>query len=435
MFHFDPLEKNEKAINRFLKKIFPEREILLRHVQKGDVTHIRISSRLQFILSFVFVGMLIWLSYVSFMYLFRNDLMQAKDKEILKAQQIYSSAITEIQVYRDNIARINKELEDYNQETVSFLTQESALDTKKKEELLRKRRLLTAELEYVTEKLNTFTQQIHLASLSDGDSSYRLREAELQRDIALAERGKLRESNSNMEKVVKDMKEAETQILEKVDQLADSGITGIDKTLSKIDQFLLKLGLSEDKLIQNLHKDKIDAGLGGPFISADHLDFQDDGLNNLFKTVSQKVERWENLKQIEGMLPLGNPLQKLRMTSSFGMRTDPFNGQLSRHTGIDFGDQKGTAVYTTAPGEVIYTGTRGAYGKTVEIDHGLGFTTLYAHLSKIDVEKGALVDAKNKIGEIGSTGRSNAPHLHYELRLNNQPVNPYTFVKAKKYVY
>jgi murein DD-endopeptidase MepM/ murein hydrolase activator NlpD len=101
------------------------------------------------------------------------------------------------------------------------------------------------------------------------------------------------------------------------------------------------------------------------------------------------------------------------------------------HTGIDFGGKMGTPLYATASGKVIQAGNRGDYGLCVEVDHGLGFTTLYAHLSKINVKKGDIIEEGTKVGLAGSTGRSTGVHLHYELRHNNRALNPYAFIKIE----
>ena len=100
------------------------------------------------------------------------------------------------------------------------------------------------------------------------------------------------------------------------------------------------------------------------------------------------------------------------------------------HSGIDFRGKEGTPLYATAPGKVIQAGKRGDYGYAVEVDHGLGFTTLYGHLSKVSVQKGDIIEDGTKVGLAGSTGRSTGPHLHYEVRHNSRALNPYAFVKV-----
>ena len=121
-------------------------------------------------------------------------------------------------------------------------------------------------------------------------------------------------------------------------------------------------------------------------------------------------------------------------SSPFGVRADPFTGAPAFHPGEDFAGPFMTPVMTTAPGVVSFTGLRSGYGNTVEIDHGHGFKTRYAHLQAIFVAVGQRVALGQKIGAMGSTGRSTGDHLHYEVWVNGRPQNPLRFVKAGDYV-
>jgi len=116
------------------------------------------------------------------------------------------------------------------------------------------------------------------------------------------------------------------------------------------------------------------------------------------------------------------------VTSTFGMRVDPFTGLPQRHAGIDYSAQIGAPVLATADGTVVYSGNKGAYGKVVEIDHGQGLLTKYAHLSQIEVRLGQKVTRGQPIGAVGNTGRSTGPHLHYEVRLDGIALDPQRFL-------
>lgn len=118
------------------------------------------------------------------------------------------------------------------------------------------------------------------------------------------------------------------------------------------------------------------------------------------------------------------------ISSGFGMRIDPFIRAPAMHTGMDFRGDTGDPVRATADGNVTMAGTNGGYGKMVEIDHGLGLTTRYAHLSDINVKVGQRVRAGHIIGKVGSTGRSTGPHLHYETRVAGDAVDPRRFLRA-----
>lgn len=117
-----------------------------------------------------------------------------------------------------------------------------------------------------------------------------------------------------------------------------------------------------------------------------------------------------------------------RLTSRFGYRRDPFTGQTTYHNGIDIGATTGTPIYSAAYGTVIYTGYNSSSGNHIIIDHGNGFKTYYKHLSKIEVKTGAVVNKGQRIGQVGSTGRSTGPHLHFEVHLYGTIKNPLEYV-------
>lgn len=118
-----------------------------------------------------------------------------------------------------------------------------------------------------------------------------------------------------------------------------------------------------------------------------------------------------------------------RLTSTFGTRKLVFEKRARPHSGIDLAAPRGTPVQASGAGRVVAAGWRGAYGQVVEIDHNEGLTTLYAHMDKYTVKRGQTVVAGQAIGTVGNTGRSTGPHLHFETRVNNIPVNPLKFVR------
>lgn len=118
-----------------------------------------------------------------------------------------------------------------------------------------------------------------------------------------------------------------------------------------------------------------------------------------------------------------------KVTSSFGERLDPFNGEGAFHSGIDISAPFGTAVRATADGTVQMAGLGNGYGREVVLDHGNGMETVYAHLSGFAVTDGEQVKCGQVIGYIGMSGRSTGPHLHYEVRIHNTPVNPHKYMR------
>jgi murein DD-endopeptidase MepM/ murein hydrolase activator NlpD len=141
--------------------------------------------------------------------------------------------------------------------------------------------------------------------------------------------------------------------------------------------------------------------------------------------VSELHGRWE--KQLDWLqtLPTGVPIQgDYRVSSGFGIRNDPFTGGLAMHEGLDFTAMSGTTVVATAKGTVTRSGWDFGYGNVVEVQHAEGFATRYAHLSKRLVQVGDTVERGGLLGEVGSTGRSTGPHLHYEVFIKDRVINP-----------
>ncbi|MCB0712749.1 MAG: M23 family metallopeptidase [Ignavibacteriae bacterium] len=144
----------------------------------------------------------------------------------------------------------------------------------------------------------------------------------------------------------------------------------------------------------------------------------------LFYTEMERVRRGTLIKA----LPLTVPIDGATITSGFGMRNHPILRGRRMHKGLDMAAPTGTSIYATGGGTVVFSGRKNGYGNTIIIDHGHGYTTLYAHCSKLLVEEGAKISRGDLIALVGSTGRSTGPHLHYEVRVNGQHMNPEVFL-------
>jgi murein DD-endopeptidase MepM/ murein hydrolase activator NlpD len=171
------------------------------------------------------------------------------------------------------------------------------------------------------------------------------------------------------------------------------------------------------------------SGIGGPFVEL--RGNEPVAIADQIARIERAMDRVEALERHIRRLPVRAPLKgNPRMTSRFGSRIDPFLGRRAMHTGVDFRANTGTPVIATAAGRVARAGRAGGYGNLVEIEHGGGYATRYAHLSRIDVRRGQTVAPGDVIGAAGSTGRSTGPHLHYETRVRGRAVDPAPFVKA-----
>jgi len=176
-------------------------------------------------------------------------------------------------------------------------------------------------------------------------------------------------------------------------------------------------------------------GKGGPYISLTSGDTGEDGFVSRVSAIQARSVEVDALDSVIKALPLGHPVDaETYRTSGFGLRQDPFTKRPTMHHGLDFGGRRQTPIVATADGVVSYVGRRGAYGRVVEIDHGHGFKTRYAHLHKTFVKRGQKVDKGFKVGGMGSTGRSTANHLHYEIHFQGRAYDPTKFLKAGLYV-
>lgn len=172
--------------------------------------------------------------------------------------------------------------------------------------------------------------------------------------------------------------------------------------------------------------------MGGPFIPVAR------GHNGADEAVLDLEAALNHLTVMElslSAIPSAKPTHiRGAMTSPFGVRYDPINGTRTIHSGIDFRGIPGQGILATGAGRVIFAGRRGGYGNCIEIDHGAGVVTRYGHLSAIEVRLGQQVDRGDRIGRMGSTGRSTGTHLHYEVRINDRAVNPRPLLEADSHV-
>jgi murein DD-endopeptidase MepM/ murein hydrolase activator NlpD len=154
-----------------------------------------------------------------------------------------------------------------------------------------------------------------------------------------------------------------------------------------------------------------------------------------FERLGASLSRMEALERGLAALPSTLPASLQYISSGFGYRADPFTGGAAFHAGLDFRGPVGAPIYAAAPGTVSFAGVRQGYGNCVEISHAGGLVTRYAHMSRIGASVGQKVAAGAQIGQIGNTGRSTGPHLHFEVRVNDQPVNPRPFLEGVPHVF
>ena len=222
-----------------------------------------------------------------------------------------------------------------------------------------------------------------------------------------------------------DMQDTQQAIVDRLTKRTQTSINTFEETVQMT-------GIDVDRILSELQTASLGEDQGGPFIPGDFLVEHNPvySLKSSIALLDSQMDRWEGLQQLVRGLPLIAPLDQFRVTSDFGRRRDPVNNRTSLHYGLDLAAPTDTPVMSTAPGKVVYAGWKGRYGRVVEVSHGYGIRTRYAHLHKILVKVGQEVGHREKVGLVGSSGRSTGPHVHYEVQVNGRPVDPMKFLEA-----
>lgn len=191
----------------------------------------------------------------------------------------------------------------------------------------------------------------------------------------------------------------------------------------KAEAAIRQFGLNPDVLARQAKNAR--GGLFEPFFGKDK-----DVRDPRFTKLAASLGRMDAMERALAAIPTAMPAAVMMMSSGFGYRSDPFTGGGAMHNGLDFKGPVGTPILAAAEGRVTSAGSQGGYGNTIEITHANGLVTRYAHLSGFNVARGQKVARGVQIGRMGSTGRSTGSHLHFEVRLNGQAINPRKFLEA-----
>ncbi|WP_409050392.1 M23 family metallopeptidase [Sphingobium xenophagum] len=196
----------------------------------------------------------------------------------------------------------------------------------------------------------------------------------------------------------------------------------VERRADKAAAAIRSFGLDPDQLARSAAHAQ-----GGPFVP---WNGGKGAMTGELEHLADALARMEFLERSLISIPSGKPTMAPMETSSYGYRRDPFNGHAAFHAGMDFPGRRGQPIVAAARGKISYVGQRQGYGNVVEVDHGNGLMTRYAHLSRFAAKVGQAVARGDTIGGMGSTGRSTGTHLHFEVRLNDRPINPRRFLEA-----
>lgn len=404
-----------RAIWRVISRIFPPREFTIMDTPRGNVYTFQQSSFWRFTKFCGKVGLVIWATWSTYVFVYHRPMLQKRTQQLEEARSTHARQMSDLQTY----------LEKYNELTRNLnVIDDKILNAKKltdaqKEELMNNRLKTWGELDFLRTRLTElFTNEDYAAEYT------KLSELSAEFELTRAENEELKKRNAKILESMMTVTDADNQIVDTVTKMTSQNTEELRNNIKKINSTIATLGLSQKTLIKNANK------YSNPFVGTafSPLEF-DKELDPKYQKLADDLELWHGLAKLNTLLPLGAPVDKVRITSNYGIRNDPFTGKPKKHRGIDFAGKIGTELMAVAPGRVVSAGERVGYGTTVEIDHGLGFTTLYAHLSQITVSRGDWVRPGTVVGLGGSSGRSTGPHLHYEIRYKGASFDPTKFVK------
>ncbi len=405
-----------RAIWRVIVRIFPPREFTVMDTPRGNVYTYGQSSFWRFTRFCGKIGLILWASWSTYVFVYHRPLLQKRTQQLEEARATHTRHMSDLQTY---LTKYNDLVRDLN------VIDDKVLNTKKledaeKDKLMNSRIKTWGELDFLR------TRIVEMLGNEEFTPEYtKISELSAEYELTRAENEELKKRNAQMVESMAEIIDADNIIVDTVSALTKDNTDELNKNIKRINGTLASLGLNQSTLLNNANK------YNNPLVGSAFTPIEfDKDLDEKYQKLADGLERWNGLKRLNEILPLGKPVNS-RITSNYGTRKDPFTGKPKKHRGIDFAGKIGTELMAVAPGRVVSAGERVGYGTTVEIDHGLGFTTLYAHLSQILVSRGDWVRPGTVIGLAGSSGRSTGPHLHYEIRYKGAPFDPTKFVKEE----
>lgn len=251
----------------------------------------------------------------------------------------------------------------------------------------------------------------------------------------LTERDRLRDANGSLRGQVGALEARISSLAAYQEEVFAQLRDAIDDHVWAVEQGLAVTGLDIEALIEDIYGAEF-YGVGGPMVPLldEHIAGQPGWIDALQSI--ELTDRAIELRDVANQLPIGWPVdQDVPISSGFGPRRDPINGRSAMHQGVDFDGHYGDPIQAAGPGTVIRAEWFSGYGRTVDIDHGFGLVSRYAHLQEILVEEGQPIGYSDQIGLMGSSGRSTGSHLHYEVLVDGVPYDPMNFIRAGEHVY
>lgn len=424
-------------------RLFPVRQFYYR--SQGNVRFISLNKPAQGILTTFLVAAFGWVVFASVYLLFKDHIIEAKSRQIANMELAYEQLAQELSDTQDHFGALASDLEAKHKQLLDFVYYKGSLENKlsalteeldavisERNKALTSKRQLKTQVELFKNDLSaTSSRNPTLSDLLE-KTKFSLSQIAQDRDGARKLHHSAAKRVVALERRLTALQSSQQDLINRIKDRTDIGVNEME-AMVKI------TGLDIGPLLHLT--DFYQTAQGGPLVNLDTTKSENNyaDMGNEFQNSALELElhlgRWEGLQQVLQTLPLTPPADHYYLSSGFGKRKDPFTKRWAMHYGLDFAGPFKTIVHATAAGVVTYAGRKGPYGRFVEIDHGLGIKTRYAHLYKILVKKGSKVKFRQKIGMMGSTGRSTGSHVHYEVLFKGQSQNPGKFLKAGKYVF
>ncbi len=388
------------------RSLFSEKEFIIR--SNGKMKIFKISPQLQWCLFVTMLGVAIWTAYSYRMYSVSDRIISYQEQKLDETRSAYVDLMSDFVTVHKNISNMVEVLGKPQEQQVDSID-----EYLKKAEIIEERiRQITANEDWINEH--------------DLNRKNAVKEAIISRDVAIEEKNLLEEKVKHLEEMVRSLQAFEFDLLQKVETVSNKEIDKLKTTISTVNGELKKRGKYFNPMANSKKNSR-----GGEFIPAEMAAGFNEELVKQAQKAYTAVDDITYYQEAMKKLPLGKPVWTYWLSSPFGKRSDPFNAKSATHKGVDLASNKGNKVKSMAEGKVTRAGVASGYGKVVEIDHGNGFKTKYAHLNAIYVKQGQTIEQGQTVGEVGSTGRSTGPHLHYEVLYEGVNLNPMVFMKAK----
>ncbi len=440
-----------RKLNAFAGNIFSEQRLYLR--TETSTRFWRLTPLMQFSMAAAGVIMIGWTTFTSSVFLVDaisasgdhtqadaqqidyearlNALSDERDKRALEAQAAQARFYVALdQISTQQSALLKSEDHRLELETGIEVIQRTLRKTmKERDRAETQAEKLLAELQLATGSVNTRFGAAKETENTLDFMNTALAETVRQRDEMIAQTRKMEARIIGLKRKAKLTRERNQRIFARLEEAVTVSIAPLQKMFSNV-------GLSTKKLLNDVKSGY--SGIGGPLqpISISTKGAPEDPTSIRANQLLLAMDKLNLMRIAAERTPFLLPLKtSFRLSSPFGMRKHPVTGKYRMHEADDMAAPYGTPVYATADGVVIYAGWAGGYGRVIKIRHAMGFETRYAHLSKFRVKKGQRVSQGERIGDMGSSGRSTGSHVHYEVRVNGNPVNPMKYIKAARNVF